>query len=120
MPAMPAPGATIEPRSAIEGVWAGIPEVWTPPASIGGNRYELPRLQRSACASVALRHPVLTQGLDDVWNVGMGVAQEFLGLAALPWWSKQWTALIVDAMQQDRQEQAVVHVADVEQWGPGR
>ena len=52
------------------------------------NRYELPRLQRSACASVAVRHPVLTQGLDDVWNVGMGVAQEFLGLAALPWWSK--------------------------------
>ena len=69
---------------------------------------------------VAGRHPVLTHGLDDVRNVGMGVAQEFLGLAAFAWRSKQWTPLIVDAMQQDRQEQAVVYVADVEQWGPRR
>jgi hypothetical protein len=45
----------------------------------------------------------------------MGVAQELLGLAAFPWWSKQWTPLIVDALQQDGQEQAVVYVADVEQ-----
>ena len=50
----------------------------------------------------------------------MGIAQEFLSLAAFPWWSEQWTPLIVDAMQQDGQEQAVVYVADVEQWGPGR
>jgi hypothetical protein len=34
----------------------------------------------------------------------MGVAQELLGLAAFPWWSKQGTPLIVDAMQQDGQE----------------
>ena len=47
----------------------------------------------------------------------MGVAQEFLGRAACPWRSKQWTPSIVDAMQQDEQEQAVVHVVDVEQRG---
>src|SRR4029079_3064150 len=40
-------------------------------------------------------------------------------LAACRWWSKQWTPLIVDAVQQDGQEQAVVYVADVEQRGPG-
>ena len=50
----------------------------------------------------------------------MGVAEEFLGLAAFPWRSKQWTPLIVDAMQQDGQEQAVVYVVEVEQRGPGR
>ena len=50
----------------------------------------------------------------------MGVAQEFLGLAACPWRSKQWTPLIVDAMQQDGQEQAVVYVAEVEQRCPSR
>ncbi|WP_461196110.1 hypothetical protein [Bradyrhizobium sp. UFLA06-06] len=50
----------------------------------------------------------------------MGVAQEFLGLTAFPWWSKQWTPLIVDAMQQDGKEQAVAHVADVEQQLPSR
>ena len=87
--------------------------------SFESNRYELPRLERSARASVTGRHPVLAHGLDDVRNVGMGVAQELLGLAAFPWWSKQWTPLIIDAMQQDGQEQAVVYVADVEQRGPG-
>lgn len=30
----------------------------------------------------------------------MGVAQEFIGLAAFSWWSKQRTLLIVNAMQQ--------------------
>ena len=45
----------------------------------------------------------LAHGLDDVRNVGMGVAQELLGLAAFPWWSKQWTPLVVHAMQQDGQ-----------------
>ncbi|MGY3591966.1 hypothetical protein ACVIGB_008451 [Bradyrhizobium sp. USDA 4341] len=33
----------------------------------------------------------------------MGVTQEFLGLAAWPWRSKQWMPLIVDAMQSLRQ-----------------
>ena len=84
------------------------------------NRYELPRPQWSARASVTDRHPVLAHGLDDVWDVGMRVAQKFLGLAACPWRSKHWTPLIVDAMQQDGQEQAVVDVADVEQRSPGR
>ena len=37
----------------------------------------------------------------------MGTAQELLGLAAFPWWSKQWTPLIVDTMQQDGQEECV-------------
>jgi hypothetical protein len=77
---------------------------WTVPGErMKGNRHELPRLRRSARASVAGRHPVLAHGLDDVRNVGMGVAQELLGLAAFPWWSKQWTPLVVHAMQQDGQ-----------------
>jgi hypothetical protein len=46
---------------------------------------------------VADRHPVLAHGLDDRWDIGMGVPQKFLGLgdflgesiSGCPWSSTQ-------------------------------
>lgn len=58
-----------------------------------GNRYELPRLRKSASACVADRHPVLARGLDGRWNIGVGVAQK------VPWWrSERRTAMVVAAV----------------------
>ena len=41
-----------------------------------------PRSQQSASARVSDRHPELAHGFHDGWDIGVGVAQEFLGLAA--------------------------------------
>jgi hypothetical protein len=51
-------------------------------------------------------------------TVGMsvwGVAQKLLSLAPLLCWSEQGTPIIIDTMQPDGQEQAMVLVAQVEQ-----
>ena len=84
------------------------------------NRHELPRRQQqSAGARVADRHPVLAYGLDDRWDVGVGVPQKFLGCGPLPWRSEQGMPVVVHTVHQDRQQQAVVDIACVQQWRPG-
>ena len=82
------------------------------------NRYEVPRGPQSARAGVAGGHPVLAHGLDDGWNIAVGVAQKFPSLAAPPRWSEQRTPLVVTTVQQDGQEQRVVDVAGIEQRRP--
>jgi hypothetical protein len=57
-------------------------------------------------------------GLDDGWNIAVGVAQKFPGLTTPPSWPEQWASLVVAAVQQDRQEQAVIDVAGVAQRRP--
>ena len=39
------------------------------------NRYEVPRGPQSARAGVAGGHPVLAHGLDDGWNIAVGVPE---------------------------------------------
>jgi hypothetical protein len=62
------------------------------------NRHELPRAPWSAGTGVAGPHPVLAHGLDDRRNIGVGVAQKFLGLAALPGRSERGTPLIIETV----------------------
>jgi len=66
------------------------------------NRHEHPRRQQSASACVAGRHPVFVHGLDDRWDIGVGVAQKFFGLWILPCRSEQRMPLVVHITQQDR------------------
>ena len=87
---------------------------------LGRNRYEVPRRPQSTRAGVAGGHPVLAHGLDDGWNIAVGVAQKFPSLAAPPRWSEQRTPLVVTTVQQDGQEQRVVDVAGIEQRRPIR
>ena len=63
------------------------------------NRYEVPRRPQSARAGVAGGHPVLAHGLDDGWNIAVGVAQKFPSLAAPPRWSEQRTPLVVTTVR---------------------
>jgi hypothetical protein len=47
----------------------------------------------------------LAHGLDDRWDISVGVAQKFLGLAPLSCRSEQGTPVVIDTVQQ---EQAVI------------
>ena len=73
-------------------------------SSNGSNRHERPRRRQSASACVADRHPILAHGLDDRWDIGVGVAQKFFGLGALSCRSEQRMPLVVHTVQQDGQQ----------------
>jgi len=67
---------------------------------------------------MAGRHPILAHGLDGGRDVRVRLAQECLALWSFPGRSEQGMSLIVDAMREDGQEQAVVDVVGVEQGRP--
>src|SRR6516225_3738329 len=67
---------------------------------------------------MAGRHPILAHGLDGGRDVRVRLAQECLALWSFPGRSEQGMSLIVDAMREDGQEQAVVDVVGVEKGRP--
>jgi hypothetical protein len=68
--------------------------------------------------ALADRHPVLTHGSNDGRNVRVRIAQECLALWSLSGRSEQGTPLIVDAVHEDGQEEAVIDVVGIEQGRP--
>ena len=62
----------------------------------------------------------MAHGLDDRWDIGVGVPQKFLGLGDLPWRFDQRMPVVVHTVPQDGPQQAVVDVAGVEQWRSSR
>jgi hypothetical protein len=68
----------------------------------------------------ACRHPVLTHFFDDGRNVPVGCSAELFGFRPLPGRAEHRAPLIIDAVEQDRQQQTVVDVGKIPERSPRR
>ena len=91
---------------------------YTQRCTVSGASFHVRRRLRSG--PEARRHPVLSHFFDDGRNVPVGYSPELFGCRPLPGRPEHRTPLIVDAVEQDRQQQTVIDVGEIRERSPRR